>query len=207
MGTSDEAWLAAARARFAREGDWDVSPVPVTASVPPTPPAGPSCPYCPGHPPLSVFVRHEVGSRQPLRYCPQCYGFWARGDALAFGVADAADDHPALTAVSFPPRCRACGGHLKPDERCAGCGTKAAPLACPDCGREMQRVRQRGVVLDACGKCGGLWFDTGELGEAFGLEPPRSLASSLVGDDPGPSDSDLLLAAAAIAARALLPFL
>lgn len=208
MGVSDEAWLAAARARFAADGDWDVSPAPSTAtSAPPPEPSGPVCPYCATHPPLRVFVRHELVSREPLRFCPQCYGFWAKDDALALGVADPVDDHPALTAVPFPARCRACGGRLKSDEHCAACGSAPAALVCPGCGQRMRHLRERGVTLDACAHCGGLWFDTGELGAAFRLERPQSLASSLIGDEPGPSDSDLLLAAAAIAARAFLPFL
>lgn len=34
---------------------------------------------------------------------------------------------------------------------------------CPQCLQPMQSLRMREVELDRCGRCGGLWFDAGEL--------------------------------------------
>ena len=36
-------------------------------------------------------------------------------------------------------------------------------IACPRCGGRMQPFRERGVDLDRCGACGGVWFDPGEI--------------------------------------------
>ncbi|REJ66152.1 MAG: hypothetical protein DWQ31_15820 [Planctomycetota bacterium] len=34
---------------------------------------------------------------------------------------------------------------------------------CPECGRPFVLVRLRGVQLDCCARCRGIWFDPGEL--------------------------------------------
>jgi Zn-finger nucleic acid-binding protein len=36
-------------------------------------------------------------------------------------------------------------------------------LLCPNCGVGMREVERRGVVLDVCPQCGGVWLDKGEL--------------------------------------------
>ncbi|WP_448569161.1 TFIIB-type zinc ribbon-containing protein [Thermus sp.] len=36
-------------------------------------------------------------------------------------------------------------------------------LLCPNCGVGMREVERRGVVLDICPQCGGVWLDKGEL--------------------------------------------
>jgi Zn-finger nucleic acid-binding protein len=206
---TDDAWLSRARDRLAQGGSWESPPAgaenPESEPGHPSPePAipepesgGPRCPYCSAHGSLTVFPRYESGGNTPLLYCPACYGFWARGDCLALGVADPMDESPALYAHTAPRRCRACGGRLRDDETCVKCGQALPKLDCPACGREMVREKQRGVTLDVCGPCGGAWFDTGELAAAYGLQPPQSLSASTVDDD-GPSDGDLMMQAAGI---------
>src|SRR5512135_1093077 len=117
---TDEEWVAQARGRMAISHDWATPEDELFAAPTPTATTTPAprpllCPYCVTHPALANFQRSEVPSGQPLKYCAQCYGFWAAGDALTGGVADDGDDSPALTATPGPRRCRACFGHLKPD--------------------------------------------------------------------------------------------
>ena len=48
-------------------------------------------------------------------------------------------------------------------------------LRCPKCGSEMVRVSFRGVEIDRCTNCGGLWFDVLEHEELRKLEGSESL--------------------------------
>ena len=47
------------------------------------------------------------------------------------------------------------------------------PRVCPGCGEPMQVFYAKAVELDRCGRCGGIWFDWGELESVTGrvLEP------------------------------------
>jgi len=36
-------------------------------------------------------------------------------------------------------------------------------LACVDCGGRLLTIAHRGIEIDVCGACGGIWFDGGEL--------------------------------------------
>lgn len=36
-------------------------------------------------------------------------------------------------------------------------------LLCPRCREFMQKLVEKGVVIDVCKKCGGMWVDAGEL--------------------------------------------
>jgi len=41
-------------------------------------------------------------------------------------------------------------------------------LLCPSCGAGMREVERRGVLLDICPQCGGVWLDKGELEKLLG---------------------------------------
>ena len=36
-------------------------------------------------------------------------------------------------------------------------------MHCPKCGMHLQEFDFRGLKLDRCGSCGGVWFDEGEM--------------------------------------------
>lgn len=38
-----------------------------------------------------------------------------------------------------------------------------APIHCPRDGQLMEKIHDRGQVIDQCGRCGGKWFDHGEF--------------------------------------------
>ena len=49
-------------------------------------------------------------------------------------------------------------------------------MTCPRCRTELEKksVRGRGVEVDRCPKCGGVWADAGEVGQILGAAPgPR----------------------------------
>lgn len=48
-------------------------------------------------------------------------------------------------------------------------------MTCPRCSLELERkiVRGRTTEIDRCAKCGGIWFDDGEIGEIIGAGPGR----------------------------------
>lgn len=49
-------------------------------------------------------------------------------------------------------------------------------LLCPNCGAGMKEVERRGVLLDVCPQCGGVWLDRGEL--------EKLLAEARAAEDP-----------------------
>ncbi|MFH2027769.1 MAG: zf-TFIIB domain-containing protein [Nanoarchaeota archaeon] len=38
-----------------------------------------------------------------------------------------------------------------------------AKLKCPRCKVYMQKLKKKDVIIDVCGKCGGMWLDAGEM--------------------------------------------
>ena len=59
-------------------------------------------------------------------------------------------------------------------------------MNCPHCGVEMKRRDQRGVEIDYCPECHGIWLDRGELHKIVGqtssaiLEVAKTMAGKLV---------------------------
>lgn len=43
-------------------------------------------------------------------------------------------------------------------------------MKCPKCGMELIEMDYRGIKVDKCSKCQGVWLDAGELETAAGLE-------------------------------------
>ncbi len=57
-------------------------------------------------------------------------------------------------------------------------------MRCPKCGLELEEVEYRGVMVDACFACGGMFFDRGEVEKVIaGSEPGtlRRLVGALFG--------------------------
>ena len=213
--SADDRWLADARARVG-SGGWERDAETIYAELrrqaehqhsSEVASALGACPACAAHPSLLKFPRHELLTNDPIAYCGTCYGFWAVGDALSRGVADAGYVHPALEAVPAPRRCKRCFGHLKPDDVCAKCGQPPEALSCPLCQSPMQRFKQGSVSLDQCSACQGTWFDTGEITAVYKLKPAQSLAMATVDEHATDSQPPAWLLAAHILGRMFLPFL
>ena len=43
-------------------------------------------------------------------------------------------------------------------------------MKCPKCGMELIEIDYRGIKVDKCAECQGVWLDAGELETAAGLE-------------------------------------
>lgn len=63
-------------------------------------------------------------------------------------------------------------------------GSEATDVCCPDCRDRTLRVSEyRGIDLDWCAGCGGLYFDKGELADS-GLLRPNSQRGKKAADEP-----------------------
>lgn len=61
-------------------------------------------------------------------------------------------------------------------------------MICPVCKEDMIVVEYKGIELDYCTRCRGVWFDSGELGlliKSLGLKPETPLLENLL-DQPEP---------------------
>jgi Zn-finger nucleic acid-binding protein len=47
-------------------------------------------------------------------------------------------------------------------------------MHCPTCQSPLKPTRRETIELDVCGKCGGLWFDSGEVEAYRAAAPPDS---------------------------------
>ena len=104
------------------------------------------CPAC--RQPMIVVEYKQI----ELDFCPNCHGSWFDRDELALMLESVTgrEESPfiqnllTLPAVSVAERKR----------------------KCPICGTRMKKLligHQAGVLLDACEKGDGLWFDGGEV--------------------------------------------
>lgn len=77
------------------------------------------------------------------RGCMDCSGLWLPGAAVAAALGTAAPDRRA--------------------------GSRATTLGCPDDGHTLGTLQHRGVEIDTCPSCGGVWLDHGELERVLAL--------------------------------------
>jgi len=49
-------------------------------------------------------------------------------------------------------------------------------MRCPKCGMELEEIDYRGVLVDACFSCGGMFFDKGEVEKIIEAEDAGVLA-------------------------------
>jgi hypothetical protein len=45
-------------------------------------------------------------------------------------------------------------------------------MRCPKCGMELKEIDYKGIKIDKCLTCDGVWFDTGEMDALVKLEKP-----------------------------------
>jgi hypothetical protein len=55
----------------------------------------------------------------------------------------------------------------------------AAHNRCPKCGAFLVAVHYRGVELDKCSRCQGIWLDYGELDQVLAEEPQQGFFGAL----------------------------
>ncbi len=105
-----------------------------------------SCPKC-----KTEMETRTVGT-VVIDHCPQCAGIWFDEGELQYGLAAGGrNELKRLSTTSSVP-----SGHDK----------KAAD--CPRCDAPLSRVpspNRPELHVDACGLCGGVWYDGGEVDE------------------------------------------
>jgi rubrerythrin len=57
-----------------------------------------------------------------------------------------------------------------------------AHMRCPKCGARLQHVMERGVAVEECPECHGIWLDHGELEQIAGQEQEGWFARWLRGE-------------------------
>lgn len=96
---------------------------------------------CPHH--ADALARYRVDAVDTWR-CERCEGLWLPG-AMVAQLVSASPQWPAH------------------DE------TRTTTLCCPDDGAGLRAVDHRGIELDLCPRCHGLWLDRGELVQILAL--------------------------------------
>ena len=106
------------------------------------------CPVCKS--PMIVVEHKKI----ELDYCPNCYGVWF----------DAGELELFLESLNLETREQFLSNIVNAPE--AKTGEKKR--RCPICAQKMKKVvlgKKPGVLIDACPRSDGLWFDGGEVGE------------------------------------------
>ena len=122
------------------------------------------CPVC-----LGIRMKKKTPAPDKslvLDVCPLCGGIWFdRGEVLELRQAavETVKRSIDLSRKTHKMRCHYCFTSMSRNEpRCCFCNWKNT-IDCPVCGQPMKRTRCRNLILDVCGKCGGVWFDRHEL--------------------------------------------
>jgi Zn-finger nucleic acid-binding protein len=132
---------------------------------------------CPHH--AQPLRRHPHGG-VTLWVCARCDGLWVPGKVVV-QVADGAPHWPLLA------------------ERLA------TTLCCPDDGKPLHAIRSRGIELDWCAHCHGVWLDKGEL-DVIAAKEANGSSSTLGTAIVDGTDAALTIAAhTAEAVTAVLP--
>ena len=129
-----------------------------------------------------------------LDHCKRCGGVWFEAgevQRLHGYRPELLWEAIAQRSEPFRMQCHGCQSFVERDATaCAACGWRNV-LDCPVCQRPMETATHRGVRLDACRSCKGVWFDHSELASVWLLafavslrnHQNRSLApDAMVGD-------------------------
>lgn len=119
------------------------------------------CPACKS---LMIVVEHE---KIELDWCPRCSGVWFdRGELeLLCDAMQVEGSGFALDDIFSRPEPK----------------TAEKRRRCPICGRKMRKVtlgHAPEVLVDACGRGDGLWFDKGEVGRLISQAAPSGSTDS-----------------------------
>jgi len=96
-------------------------------------------------PVCGTYLNSTISDKSPVSVCPTCRGVWL--DDSEFEKKTGADPKTGF-AVKWVTR----------------------KLVCPVCKKAMNTVMTRGVEIDFCEKCGGVWLDTKELELITGVD-------------------------------------
>ena len=109
-----------------------------------------NCPACKG---IVVIVEYE---RIELDYCTNCSGVWFDAGELELLAERLSLDGEAFSLQDVM---------TLPDAK-----VSEKPRRCPICGKKMRKVHvgeEPRVLLDACPRQDGIWFDSGEVSQVL----------------------------------------
>jgi Zn-finger nucleic acid-binding protein len=113
-----------------------------------------------------------------LDHCRRCGGVWFEAgevQRLHGYRPEVLWEAIALRSEPFRMQCHGCHCFVERDATaCPACGWRNV-LDCPVCQRPMETATHRGVRLDACRSCKGVWFDHSELASVWLLAFATSL--------------------------------
>ncbi len=119
------------------------------------------CPACHN---LMIVVEHE---HIELDYCVECGGVWFDAGELDLLLETMQLGSDVLSLDEVLTKAEA---QVEEKKR-----------KCPICGKKMKKAaigHDPEVLIDACGRGDGLWFDKGEVGQVIAQLPDKSTAES-----------------------------
>jgi Zn-finger nucleic acid-binding protein len=128
-----------------------------------------------------------------LDACARCGGIWFdRGEIarLRRYQPKALWKKIAPPTEAFRGPCQDCGALMDRNAlHCPACGRENV-INCPACGDTVRLAREAGLDVDACRRCGGVWFDAVELSRIWNGELDKALdrrrrAGAVAGREPG----------------------
>lgn len=114
------------------------------------------CPVCKS--PMIVVEHKKI----ELDYCPECYGVWFDSRELEL----------FLDSLNLESRDQFVSSMLNAPEA----KTSERKRRCPICARRMKKIvigEKPSIVIDACRRADGLWFDGGEVGQLIKQLPEK----------------------------------
>ena len=114
---------------------------------------------------VCVFVQDDYDFHE----CPYCRGIWIPQHVLERMLSDHALRNVS-TLSGFQKR--------QDDERTFDIrGHVKGNLCCPSDGERLFIIKHKGIELDLCGDCGGMWLDRGELDKLKSLSDGKGSGS------------------------------
>jgi Zn-finger nucleic acid-binding protein len=130
-----------------------------------------------GRPPVGRPSAGQGGTLL-LDHCGRCGGVWFEAgevQRLHGYRPELLWEAIAQRSEPFRMQCHGCQSFVERDATaCNACGWRNV-LDCPVCQRPMETATHRGVKLDACRSCKGVWFDHSELASVWLLAFATSL--------------------------------
>lgn len=131
------------------------------------------CPVCLGLPMNKIKFD---SSDLVLDACSRCGGMWfdaGEVDQLKQIHTHLANKHIELKDTAFKMQCHQCSTRMDRNaDHCPQCNWKNV-LDCPLCDKPMSTSTVKGIKLDCCKSCKGVWFDNIELAAIWNGELDR----------------------------------
>ncbi len=155
---------------------------------------------------MGLFSFFSKGTSQDSLGCPRQHGALARQDVLDVRMYHCAEcDGRWLPGAQLPAFFK----HLSDPAQAArefrqllDQQGQDSSARCAQDGAAMRFITQRGVTLDVCTQCHGVWFDGGELNQMMVAGPASGPADAVAGEAPAASGAAAAAGTATVAVAA-----